>query len=442
MMKKAIDEGLNGVNLDKTRQTEIWNRIQEMEHSGLEHDNPKNRLRKRPLRMLIVVCILIFALSALCIAAELPDKILSLFEPVNESSVYDGIELRVVSAVADDDSIMILYTMKDLKGSRISEFTSIYDYNLSSAATLGTYPVDYDAKTKTATFCMAGDNGNEMKGRKLTLSISSFLDGAPMELRETKLNVYDMLQRQSNRSGGPGFRDYNAEKEDSFWNAQNQNGSDLREEFVQKDQFPILEEGAMNLKIPGVDWITVTNVGYKDGWLHIQVKYDGKKSGFNHGYICLSDKKGTELENAILNSPLADGSEEFVIKAADLEDLKGTYLSGVLTNYDSLNSGKWETAFKVKGVETKSIACEVKTDSVMINKAVISPLGVTIYGKGEPEDKIRVHMREGSDIISEGFSCSGDGETGEFTCKYKFAEPLDIENIETIKLSGQEIAVP
>ncbi|HWQ80549.1 MAG TPA: DUF4179 domain-containing protein [Anaerovoracaceae bacterium] len=442
MIKKAIDEGLSRIELDVSGRLEIWNKIQEAERSGVKGYITKTRTRKTPLRVLIAVLILIFALSALCVAAELPSKLMNLFETVNKRVVYDGIEMRIVSAVADDDSMIILYTLKDLEGDRISEYTSIYDFSLSSAATLGTYPVDYDAETKTVTFCMAGDNGNEMKGRKLTLSITSFLDGAPMELRETKLRLYDLLQEQFNVHGEPGFRDYNAAEEDSFWNAPNQKGSDLREKIKEEDRVPVLLEGSMNIRIPGVDWVTVTNIGYKDGWLHVRVKYDDERGQINHGYICLTDSEGNELDNAILNTPLPDGCEEFIIDVGSEEELADVYLAGVFTNYDSLNTGEWEATFKVKGVETKSFACTVETDSVTIDRIVLSPLGVTVYGKGEPDDDpVQIRMKDGTDIKSEGFSRSGDGETGEFECKYKFAAPLDIQAIDSIDLAGQTVTV-
>lgn len=442
MIKKAIDEGLSRIELGLSEQMGIWNKIQEIERSGGEEYTQTVRPRRRPLRVLAAVLILIFALTALCIAAEVPSKLMDLFESVDEVVVCDGIEMRTISAVADDDSMMILYTLKDLEGNRISEDTSIYDFTLSRATAIGTYPVGYDAETKTATFCMAGDNGNQMKGRRITMSITSFLDGVPMELHETKLKLYDLLQQQIGDSGEPGFRDYSAGEEDSFWNAQNQRGADLQEEFGKEDHVFILLDGSMNIKIPGVDWVTVTNIGYKDGWLHVRVEYDDKKSEINHGYICLTDSNGNELDNAILNTPFQEGGEEFIIRVGTAEELADVYLSGVFTNYDALNTGEWKTTFKVRGVETRSFACAVETDSVEISRIVLSPLGISVYGKGIPDDIIRIHLKDRTEVVSEGFSRSGDGETGEFECKYKFSVPLDIQAVESISLAGQKVAVP
>ena len=441
MIKSAIDQGLDRIELDESGRSRIRKRIQEMKQSGVKANLQTTRRYRRTFRIFAVACILIAALSVFCIAAEVPEKFMSLFEPVDQVCVYDGIEMKTVSAVADDDSVMILYTMRDLKGSRISESTSIYDFSLSRATTLGTYSVGYDGKTKTATFCMAGDNGDDMKGRKLTMLITSFLDEAPMELHDTNFNLLDLTQ-QAGTSGESSFRDYNAREEDSFWNAQNQKGADLQEQFEEESDFPILAEGSMDIKIPGVDWVTVTNIGYKDGWLHVQVKYDEEKSEINHGYICLADSQGNELDHAILNSPLPDGGEEFVIRLGSAEQLKDVFLAGVFTNYETLNTGNWETTFQVKGVKTKTFAYEIKTDTAETEKAVLSPLGVTIYGKGTQAETVRVYMKGGTELVTDGYNCSGDGETGEFECKYKFSAPIDIQDVESISFAGKKASVP
>lgn len=454
MIRKTIDESLGRIELDRSRQAAVWSRIQEIEASGetgyasagRSFEGPAVRTFGRPLRVMVVVFLLIVALSVLCIAAELPSKIMSLMEPVNEAVVYNGIEMKVVSAVADDDSVMILYTMRDLEGSRISDNTSIYDFSLSRATTLGTYPVGYDPETRTATFCMAGDNGSEMKGRKLTLSITSFLDGATMELHETKRSLQELLEQRA-AYGEPEFRDYNADEEDSYWNAQSLEGAARQEEFDNKDNVPILTEGAANIIIPGVDWVTVTNIGYKDGWLHVQLKYDGEKSEINHGCLCLTDAKGNELDIAVLNSPLPGNLEEYMMEVGSDEDFSSIYLSGMYTNYDSLITGEWETTFKVKGVETKTVACEIETDSIMIDRIVLSPLGVTVYGNGIPDDSIQdsgieIYMKDGTEIASEGSSGSGDEVTGKYECKFKFSAPVDIEAVEKISIAGKTITVP
>lgn len=178
-MKNAIDQSLRRLQLDDQAQRKIMERIQLLESMERGAVSSKTVLaegrspllhtggRKRSMRVLVALLLLIFALSALCIAAELPWKFINFFEAVNETSVYDGIELKVTSAAADDDSVMIFYTLRDLEGDRISEATSAYDYFLSGPTTIGNIRDGYDEKTKTAAFFLIGDNGSGLKGHKL-----------------------------------------------------------------------------------------------------------------------------------------------------------------------------------------------------------------------------------------------------------------------------------
>ncbi|MDF2657054.1 MAG: hypothetical protein K0R19_3528 [Bacillota bacterium] len=453
-MKNAIDQSLGRLQLDERARRNITERIQVLESRGCEGVSCDTApvigrspflhfgRRKRSMRVLVAVLLLIFALSALCIAAELPWKFMNFFEAVNETSVYDGIELKVTSAAADDDTVMVFYTLRDLEGDRISEATSAYDYFLSGPTTIGNIRDGYDEKTKTAAFFLIGDNGSGLKGHKLTYAISSILDGSPMELYNTQRNAGELLAEQTADLGRPSFREYHARQEDSFWNAQTQKGSNIKDSFEKEDRAALLQDDRLELKFPGVDWVTITNMGYQDGWLHIRVCYDESLVDLNYGYPCLTDSEGREWDTAILNSPLQDGSEEFILQVADVQALDDLYLSGFYTNNKTLYQGEWKVTFEVTGVSTKTIPCSIETGTLSVSKAVLSPFGVSIYGKGERTESICVQLKDGTLLKSESYSCSGDGETGKFECKYKFAEPLVLEEIQSISIAGEQVDIP
>lgn len=453
-MKNAIDQSLRRLQLDDQAQRKIMERIQlleSMERGGAFYETEPVRGRspflysggrKRSMRVVVAVLLLIFALSALCIAAELPWKFINFFQAVNETSVYDGIELKVTSAAADDDSVMIFYTLRDLEKDRISEDTLVYDYFLSGPTTIGNLRDGYDEKTKTASFFIMGDNGSGLKGQKLTYAIKSILEEGPEELYTTQRKVGDLLSEQAADLGKPSFREYHARQEDSFWNAQTQKGAELQESFEKEDCASLLQGDRFEIQFPGVDWATITNMGYHDGWLHIRVRYDEKQAELNYGYPCLTDSEGSEWDTAILNSPLSDGAEEFVIQVDDVRDLDRLYLSGFYTNNKTLYLGEWNVTFKVKGVSTKTVSCSIETGTLSVSKAVLSPFGVSIYGKGERKESIRVQLKDGTLLESDGYSSSGDGETGKSECKYKFEEPLVLEEIQSITIAGEKIDIP
>lgn len=444
-MRNEIDRGLRKICLSEAECARIRERIAHME-SGVGSDKRKGTIKKRSrgigtLKVLVAAVLLVFALSALCVAAELPWKFMQLFESVNEASVYDGIELRIMSAAADEDSVMIFYTLEDLEGGRISASTQIYDYNLTGPATMGTFMENYDEKTKTATFLFMGDNIEGMRGEKLTFSLQSFLNGSSMEMYKMEPNVGDLMAKRAEDHGEALFQSHPADRDWVIWNAQNDRGAVLQEEWMKKEESFLLQGEPMALSLPGVDWVTVTNMGYQDGWLHVRVKYDEEKGKINHGYLCLTDSTGAEMENAILNSPLSDGREEFIISIDDRAELNDLYLGGFFTNNQSLHTGEWKVTFEVNGLASKTVACQVETEDLSVHKAVLSPLGVTIYGIGEREDHLLLQMKDGTQVSTEGSSGSGDGETKEFTCKYKFAEPLDIDQVQWLMISGQQVDV-
>lgn len=445
MMKNEIDQGLSQIRLGEGECARIRERIAEIE-SGVEDGKQKGTGKRKgrgmgTFRVLTAAVLLVFALSALCIAAELPWKFMQLFETVNEASVYDGIELRIVSAAADDNAVMIFYTLKDLDADRLSASTLIYDYYLTGPATLGTFLEDYDEKTKTATFLFMGDNAEGMKGEKLTFALQSFVDRNEIEMYKLAPSAGDLVRGRIADHGEALFQDYTVGGGQGFWNAQNDSGGDLQEAFMEKDEASLLQGEPMTLSFPGVDWVTITNIGYQDGWLHIQVKYEEEKARINHGYLCLTDAAGMETEHAILNSPLSGGREEFIIKVADVQELDALYLGGAFTNYGPLHTGEWEVTFEVKGLPSKTIDCQVETENLSVSKAVLSPLGVMVYGIGEQEDSLQIQLKDGTQINSEGSSSFGDGETKAFSCKYRFAEPLDLDQVEWIMISGQQVDV-
>jgi len=57
--------------------------------------------------------------------------------------------------------------------------------------------------------------------------------------------------------------------------------------------------GNMNVPINGVDWAVVTNAGFLNGMLHIQVKYTDEYNAFyNRGFFDIIDKNGNTIHNS------------------------------------------------------------------------------------------------------------------------------------------------
>ena len=94
------------------------------------------------------------------------------------TSTDNGIETTVVAAMNDNDMVDIYVAVKDLEGSRINERTNLADVQLSGIAmTPMVQMVQFDEKTATATFRIEGVCGEDLNGKKITLSIGAVLLG-------------------------------------------------------------------------------------------------------------------------------------------------------------------------------------------------------------------------------------------------------------------------
>ena len=105
-------------------------------------------------------------------------QISSMLQPIERSCTDNGIETTVVAAMNDNDMVDIYVAVKDLEGSRINERTNLADVQLSGIAmTPMVQMVQFDEKTATATFRIEGVCGEDLNGKKITLSIGAVLLG-------------------------------------------------------------------------------------------------------------------------------------------------------------------------------------------------------------------------------------------------------------------------
>ena len=56
------------------------------------------------------------------------EKFGTVLQPINMADEYDGIELKTLAAINDDDMVYIYFTLTDLKENRIDSKIDIYDF--------------------------------------------------------------------------------------------------------------------------------------------------------------------------------------------------------------------------------------------------------------------------------------------------------------------------
>lgn len=461
-MKQRLDERLSNVRFDEQMSGQVMERIagEQGESYGSERMGDRGgSLRnikgtKRRFQIIIAASLCIVLLTGVCFAAELPQRLMSkmgiLLEPIQQTCVFDGIELNVLGAARDEDSAEVYFTLRDLEGDRISEDTSVYDFNLSKFGVVGCIKDGYDPKTRTASFYLEGDGGADLEGKKLELSVTLLVNGASdMKLFGSEISPEELLdkQQQSSEKGKLIAAD-SAENAVDFWNCQNQEGVDHREAAGDMSGMQLLPEGNMNVMIPGLDWASVSNVAYQDGWLHLQVKYDLEKKGENHGYFCLLNADGTEADNAVLNKPYVEPQrelEEFIIRVEEPEKLREMKLGGRFTEIKQEIKGEWKSVFRLEKAEVKTIPYSLTDERGAIDRVSLSVMGVTLYGTPLAEEnpaserQVAVRLKDGKLLEAEGARSVVNENTA--YCKYRLSGIMDISEITDIIVDGHEISV-
>lgn len=416
---------------------------------------PGTRWRKRRLHIAAAACFCTVLLTGVCFAADLHMKIAAeiwaILQPVDEVSVYDGIELKTIGAACDEDTTLIYFTMKDTTGQRIGRETDIYDFRLSNADTVGCFPVEFDEATKTGTWCLRGDGGTDVKGKTMTLSVAELIDGqGELIEKESGIEIHRILEEQRQSGSQPSHRIYSEAYEN--WNAQNTAGAGLQEKINAEDSIKLLEAGGMGLAFPGAPWLQVDNISYEDGLLHIAVETkDEEKKQYNHGYFYLADRQGNTLPNAVLNKPFVEGGrEEYILQVDDIEDLKDVKLMTAFTDCSNPQKGEWKVTFQVKGVDTRSSAAAAVVEGASIKEMAVSPMGVTLRGSTEdgftvdqPEDwKVSILLKNGTSVESTSSIMVYKEDDGTFYLKYVYKDIQQFDVNDVMYIVINDIKIP
>ena len=265
--------------------------------------------------------------------------------PIHETSVYDGIELTVtdfgMSNDGDEDIAEVHFTMRDLDGKgRINETTDPYNRDITGFNAGTCYLYDYDTKTQTGTFCMEvtqfvgkGIKAWNHKGR---INVTSFLKDVTEREDNTGVNLTEALNTE--HSSKTERTELNGEAV-SFYTDEN---------YQYKHYQNLLKKDELNIPLPSISCLKLTNIGYVDNMLHIQFQKTGPMKEFNHFVLYLKNANDEKIEcRRILFSGDYEEYEFTIDSNSSLEDYQ---LCGIFWEYgeDDYIEGSWEVVFGLK----------------------------------------------------------------------------------------------
>ena len=259
-----------------------------------------------------------------------------MWKPVQLSCENNGIRMEVLSAAVYENEAAIYIALQDMtEQDRIDETTDLFDsYHINRAfdSSASCSMVSFEEDTKTATFLISISQwGNrEIGGEKITFWFTEFLSNkSQFEGELTGLDLLAVTEATATQTPdafrGGGGKDFNYESR-----------------YDQNYLVPV--EGGI---LSPVDGVTVTNIGFVDGKLHLQLYYEDILSYDNHGYIRMIDKDGNPADSVHFSfwDEQKVGSFEEIIYDISPEDIGDYQAYGYFVTCKNLTEGYWQVTF-------------------------------------------------------------------------------------------------
>ena len=195
----------------------------------------------------------------------------------------------------------------------------------------------------------------------------------------------------------------------------------------------------------------IDNIGFADNQLHIRMSGTGDRS-YTPSF---KDAEGNEIEmiyNITTYSSREDGegisSGYYVYNIQDIEDLEHVKLSTYLQKEIETIKGKWQVRFKIdiqseeKNIQTDQTIPWINGMNLEIEEMKLSNLSLKVIYKGgrlQNYPRVYVHFKDGTK--QEAFRHGATYEENRADCTYAFTAPIDVSEVEAIRINEVEIKV-
>lgn len=370
------------------------------------------------------------------------EKYIKTFDDNNESE-YNGIVIKLISAIRDEDEISVFLTVTDTTDDRLNETTSLGELS-SSLASFGGYIMDYNEDSKTATIYLTSSesfNGN------VTLNFKNFISSREYreDLKEDKINVYDILKdnmpKTMSQDEGICVNGYSG---------------------VIDTEAKLLCIDEKAIEFENIDWSYISNIGFVDGCLHIQTN---KSVHDRNDIVSINfvNSDGEIVYDGLLNLSYVDNvlnefnpdtkeyTETIYEGITDIEQLKDLSIAISIVEFGKPIEGEWEVSFEAPD---KIIKTEISVDRELhlvgneyyVDKISLSPIGIIIHlpkyidyaDDLEHYDSVSVEYSDGTIIKLDkiNFVTLEDSSS----LKY-YGNVIEIEKIKSIIINGEVISV-
>lgn len=263
------------------------------------------------------------------------------FKPVQRSCEDNGIRMEVTAAYIHENTAEIYLSMQDLTGRSFDETVDLFDryqihtpFDCTGHCQLASYAPD----TRTATFLVTLEQWDRqsIEGEKLTFSVRKLLSG-----KKSWEGILDGVALNDHLTSAVQTVQPRGLSGDLF-------GSDGGKEVT------VLKPGDA-IAAP-TDGVTLTGIGYVDGWLHVQVYYADILKMDNHGSISLVNREtGEQIDCdgsvAFFDSERAGSYEDYIFTGIEADALDTYALYGTFVTSAGPVEGNWSVTFPLENTE-------------------------------------------------------------------------------------------
>ena len=434
------EQHIKGV-LEGIETPEIEN-LHEKVNQRLHHYQPYKARRSLKLTLATSLCCCLIFMMAFEHSSHLRKliglidyEVYSFLQPIQLADESNGIRLEVLGAMNDDESAIIYLTLQDLSGETIDETLDIYNYTLSEGRAFFMETINYDPTTKTATLRLRGNGGKSMNSKSVIFGIQSFLT------KKQRYQNYDVL---------PDWSILKTHQAESILldGHVSLGGSG---EFVSNTNQKVLKPRELNLQIDGLDFVQISNIGFIDDKLHIQLEWSDNNVA-DHARIYLVNQSNQEVDDYYGNITFGVDVENNIVYGRNIDEyvfdispdeLNELKLQGDIVHYGEYTKGDWNVKFKLESTSEEIMKkVSLKINETLVNEVSISALGVTLRGIGD-ENFLEVNILFNNGEILESDSMIGTADytvdNSVFAIKMLFPSLLELSEIRAIQVNDHII---
>lgn len=247
--------------------------------------------------------------------------------------------MEVISAAVYENEAAIYISLQDMTDqNRIDETTDLFDsyhINRSFDSSASCRRASFDEETGIATFLITISqwSGQKVGGNKITFYFTQFLSNKSIfegDLTELRLDTVTEAKE--------------TQKPESFRSGDGKNLDYKGLEYL--------------VPVPGgilspADGVTITNIGFIENKLHVQLYFEEILLYDNHGYIAMYDQDGNRAKSdhfSFWDDKKSGCYEEFIYDISP-EDIQKYKAFGHFVTCKNLTEGYWQVTFPLENIE-------------------------------------------------------------------------------------------